>query len=628
MKHFVIIALAALVIPLHWRMELRADDAAGVTQQPNIVLILADDLGINDLGCYGRKDHDTPSLDQLASQGMRFACAYTAQPICSPSRAAIMTGKCPARLNLTNYLPGRADAPSQRLLQPRIEGQLPLEEVTLAELLRNGSYATGMFGKWHLGGPGFEPKEQGFDVAVSPPANTEPTLATGGKGEFAITAAAEQFMEDHREQPFFCYVPHNNPHVPLAAAPELVEKRRDAFNPVYAAMIRTLDDSVGRLMAKVESLGLSQRTIFIFTSDNGGLHVLESPNTPATHNTPFRAGKGYVYEGGLRVPLVVRWPGVVTAGATCETPIVLTDLVPTLLEAAGVDPGQAVGPLDGISIMKLLRGESQPARTFYWHFPNYTNQGGRPAGAIREADWKLVENFEDGSAELFNLRQDRGELNNLAAAEPARAEDLRRKLAAWRKTVGARMPISNPDFDPALHRPLYVDHDPSKLVAESTAAATAQRWKAWREAMSAAIKGRKPSVTPATGDIRLHAKDARVHGETMRYEPQPNKNVLGYWTNLADWADWEFEVATAGAYEVEVQQGCGKGSGGAEVAVIIDDQTLKFTVHDTGHFQHLIQRTIGQVELAPGRHTLAVKPLTKPGVAVMDLRGVVLRPAP
>src|SRR3954470_22714196 len=174
-----------------------------IASRPNIVLILADDLGINDLGCYGRKDQRTPHLDRLALPGMRFTCAYTAQPICSPSRAAIMTGKCPARLNLTNYLPGRPDAPSPRLLQPRMEGQLPLEEVTIAELLKNAGYATGMFGKWHLGHAGFGPEEQGFDVALIPPANTKPTLANGGKGEFAITAAAEKFIEDHRDQPFF-----------------------------------------------------------------------------------------------------------------------------------------------------------------------------------------------------------------------------------------------------------------------------------------------------------------------------------------------------------------------------------------------------------------------------------------
>ena len=596
--------------------------------RPNIILVFADDLGVNDLGCYGRKDQHTPNLDRLATEGMRFTCAYTAQPICSPSRAALMTGKCPARLNLTNFLPGRADAPSQRLLQPRIEGQLPLEEVTLAEMLKGAGYVTGIFGKWHLGGAGFEPQDQGFDVVFSPKANTPPTLENGGKGEFAITAAASQFIEENRDRPFFCYVPHNCPHIPIAAAPETIEKNRDAFHPGYAAMIETLDEAVGRLMAKINELGLTNRTVFLFTSDNGGLHVLEFPGTPPTFNRPYRAGKGYVYEGGLREPLIVRWPGVVAPGSQCETPIVLTDLVPTMLEAAGVDVAKTIGPLDGVSLLPVLRGESLPARTLCWHFPNYTNQGGRPAGAIREGDWKLIEHFEEGNVELYNLAQDVGETNDLAAAEPSRAAELRRKLADWRASVGARMPTPNPEFDAALHRRLYVEQDPSRLIPAATAAATEPAWKDWRQAMNAAVKNRRPQVTPASGDIRLHAKGATVHGQSLRYEPEPHKNVLGYWTNVADWAEWEFEVTAPGIYEVEIQQGCGNGSGGAEVAVEIGDQALTFTVAETGHFQNMIQRAIGTVELTAGKHHLAVKPRTKPGAAVMDLRRVVLRPTP
>lgn len=626
MNRIFVISFAWMTLLLAPLVELHAADSAKVVSRPNIVLILADDLGINDLRCYGRQDHETPNLDRLAQQGMRFACAY-GQPVCSPSRAALMTGKAPARLNLTNYLPGRPDAPSQRLLQPRIEGQLPLEEVTIAELLKGAGYKTGQFGKWHLGGQGFGPAEQGFDVAFLPPANSTPTLATGGKSEFAITAAAEKFIDENRDRPFFCYVPHYCPHIPLSAIPDLVEKHKGAFNPKYAAMIETLDTAVGRLMAKVESLGLTDHTIFIFTSDNGGLHVLESPDSPATHNTPFRAGKGYVYEGGLREPLIVRWPGVVAAGSTCETPVSLTDLFPTLLEAAGVDPAKVAGPLDGVSILQLLRGEPLPPRTLYWHFPNYTNQGGRPAGAIRDGDWKLVENFDDGGIELFDLKHDLGEKKNLAAAEPTRAAELRGKLRDWRATVGARMPIPNPDFDAKLHQKLYVDPDPTRLVARSTAIATADEWRDWRKRMNEAVKGHKPLVTLAAGDVRLLAKDARIHGQTLRYEPQPNKNVLGYWTNVKDWADWEFPISKAGWYEVEIQQGCGQGSGGAEVAVIVDDQTLKFTVQDTGHFQQMIQRIIGEVKLAPGKHQLSVKAQTKPGAAVMDLRRIVLRPA-
>lgn len=615
----VLVAVAAL-------LDLTITAQSAPPTKPNIVLVLADDLGINDLHCYGRQDHATPNLDRLASQGTRFTCAYTAQPICSPSRAALMTGLCPARLHLTNYLPGRPDAPSQRLLQPRIEGQLPLEETTIAEALKRAGYATGLFGKWHLGDRGFGPREQGFDVAVMPPATTPPTPEAGGKGEYLISNAAEKFIEERRNQPFFCYVAHNCPHIPLSAIPDLVTKNSGAFNPAYAAMIDTLDDSVGRLMKKIEALGLADRTIFIFTSDNGGLHVLESADSPATHNTPFRAGKGYLYEGGLREPLIVRWPNVATPATTCNAPLVLTDLVPTLLESAGIEVSKEVGPLDGISITPLIKGESLPQRTLYWHFPNYTNQGGRPAGAIRDGDWKLIERFEDGNLELFNLANDPSETQNLAASDALRANELLRKLETWRLQVGAQMPFPNRTFDAALHKRLYVDQDPSKLVPEPTAAATRPAWKAWRAEMNAAVKDQTPLVTPASGDIRLHANDAHTHGQTLRYEPQPNKNVLGYWTNANDWAEWEFAAPAAGTYEVEIQQGCGTGSGGALVDVKIDSQLLTFTVQETGHFQKMILRTVGNVQLAPGRHSLSVRPQSKPGVAVMDLRRIVLRP--
>lgn len=595
---------------------------------PNIVLILADDLGINDLGCYGRSEHRTPHLDQLAKSGKRFTCAYTAQPICSPSRASLMTGKCPARLHLTNYLPGRADAPSQKLLNVVIEGQLPLEEVTIAELLKQHGYVTGLFGKWHLGGKGFGPTDQGFDEAFLPPGDSQPSETEGGKNEYAITRAAIEFIRQHQQESFFCYVPHHCPHIRLAAKPELIEKNRDAFNPTYAAMIETLDDTVGMLLKTLEELNLTQKTIVIFTSDNGGLHVLESPDSPATHNTPYRAGKGYVYEGGLREPLIVRWPKVVSPGSTEDTPVVLTDLVPTLLQAAGIDPAKTVGPLDGVSLMPLLTGNELPPRPLYWHFPNYTNQGSRPASVLREGDWKLVENLEDGSHELFNLKDDVSETKNLAETQPSRVKELQAKLQTWRQRVGAQMPTLNPEFDAALHRPLYVDRDSSQLIPEKTAVETAALWKDWRAAMNQAIRERRPIVTPGKGDIRLPAKEARVHGEKLRYEPESYKNVLGYWTNAADWADWQFTVAQPGRYEVEIQQGCGDGCGGSEVLVEVGDAKLKFVVQETGHFQQMILRTIGTVDLPAGSATLAIKPQSKPGPAVMDVRRVVLRPVP
>jgi arylsulfatase A-like enzyme len=597
-----------------------------VAIQPNIVLVLADDLGVNDLACYGRHDHRTPQLDALAAAGMRFTCGYTAQPICSPSRAALMTGKCPARLHLTSFLAGRPDAAAQRLLQPVIEGQLPLEEKTLAEWLRAAGYRTGMFGKWHLGGTGFGPAEQGFDVVVTPPANTTPGDEEGGKGEYAITKAAAEFIAADRDRPFFCYVPHNAPHIPLAARQRLVEAHAGAFHPTYAAMIETLDDAVGRLARTVDELGLADRTIFIFTSDNGGLHAPEPAGTPATHNTPYRAGKGFLYEGGLREPLIVRWPGVVRPGSTTDTPVVLTDLVPTLLEAAGIDVAKTVGPLDGVSLMPLLKGTALPERPLFWHFPHYTNQGGRPAGAMRAGDWKLVENFEDGRLELYDLASDVGEASDLAARQPERARDMQRQLAAWRERVGAQMGTPNPDFDPALHRRLYVDQDPSRIVAGTTAAALDPAWADWRKQMRAAVAGRKPPVTPAAGDVRLHAKDAIVHSRTMRYEPESHKNVLGYWTDPDDWAEWTFTPPAAGRYEIEVQQGCGRGSGGARVDVEVGGGTFPFTVVDTGHFQHMVQLTVGEVDLPAGEQTLAIRPRSKPGPAVMDVRRVVLRP--
>ena len=594
--------------------------------KPNIVLVLADDLGVNDLACYGRRDHRTPNLDALAAAGARFTTAYTAQPICSPSRAALMTGKCPARLHLTNYLPGRPDAPSQKLIQPIIEGQLPLEEPTIAEWLRGAGYSTGLFGKWHLGNKGFSPAEQGFDVVVTPPANTEPGRDEGGKGEYAITAAAEKFIEQNRDKPFFCYVPHNNPHIPLAAKAELIEKNKDAFHPTYAAMIETLDDAVGRLIRKVDELGLTERTIFIFTSDNGGLHVLEFPSTPATHNTPYRAGKGYVYEGGLREPLIVRWPGVIASGKSIDAPVVLTDLVPTLLEAAGINLAKTVGPLDGVSLLPLLKEGKAPQRSLFWHFPNYTNQGGRPAGAMRSEQWKIVENFEDSSVELYDLANDPSEQKDLAQQDPERAAKMQKELAAWRVRVGAQMPTTNPEFKAELHATIYAKQDSSKLVPAATAAATEPAWKDWRKAMNGAAAGNKPKVTPATGDIRLHAKDAIIHAKTMRYEPESHKNVLGYWVNPDDWAEWKFDVAKAGQYEIEVQQGCGDRCGGSEVDIEVGGSTLKFTVIETGHFQHMILRTIGKVDLPSGSHVLAIKPRTKPGPAVMDIRRIVLRP--
>lgn len=603
------------------------NSTAAQDSPPNIVIFFADDLGVSDLGCYGRTEHKTPRIDRLAQEGMRFTCAYTAQPICSPSRAALMTGLYPARLQLTNFLNGRPDAKSQKLLQPIIQGQLPLEEITIAELLKQAGYKTGLFGKWHLGNGRFGPQAQGFDVVAMPKANTPPTSTEGGKGEYETTAAAIQFIEENKSTPFFCYIPHNTPHIPLAAKTELVEKYKDTFHPTYAAMMETMDDVVGKVLDKLDALGLTENTIVIFTSDNGGLHVLEFPGTPATHCTPYRAGKGYLYEGGLREPFIVRWPKNLKAGKVIETPISLLDVFPTLLTAAGLAPNKVTGPLDGQSFLTLADEAQTPERTFYWHFPNYTNQGGRPASAIRQGKWKLIEQLEDHSLELYDLEADVSETKNVAAENKEVAERLAAELDRWRKQVGGQTLTQNPTFDETLHRALYIDKDPSKWVAKATATETAEGWQEWRKTMNAVVAGQKPNVTPADGEIRLQARDARVHGTRLRYEPEPYKNVLGYWTEVGDWADWDLNLTEPGEYQIEVQQGCGSG-GGSEVDIRIGEKVTSFVVQDTGHFQKMILLTLDIGELKAGQQTLEIRPRTKQGAAIMDIRRIVVRKKP
>ena len=475
-----------------------AQAAEAAAARPNIVFILADDLGINDLGCYGRREHRTPHLDRLAASGMRFTSAYCAQPICSPSRAAILTGKHPARLHLTTYLPGRPDCPSQKLLHPAIRMEVPLEEKTLAEYFKEAGYATACIGKWHAGGKGFGPLEQGFDVHHAGRAVTQPSETEGGKGEYDLTAQAVKFIESHRDRPWLVYLAHHSPHIPYSAKADLVDRNRNALEPVYAALIETLDDTVGLLLARLDALGLADRTIVVFTSDNGGLHVPEGPHQIITHNAPYRAGKGFLYEGGLRVPLIVRWPGHVPAGRVVDEPVVNTDWLPTLLEMAGL---RAPEGLDGASIAPLLSGHGEaPQRAIFFHFPHYTNQGSQPAGAVRVGDWKYIEHYEDGRAELFNLAEDIAETKDLASSQPQRVQRMRRQLAEWRKALGAQTNAPNPSFDASLHRALYVDVDVSRYHAATADAAMQARVLAWRQQMNAVLprpaKAKPPRKKP------------------------------------------------------------------------------------------------------------------------------------
>lgn len=443
--------------------------APKANRPPNIVLILIDDFGWADLGCYGSTFHQTPNVDALAKRGVRFTNAYAAASICSPTRASLMTGKAPARLHLTDWLPGRPDRPDQKLARPVIEQQLPLSEVTLAEALKQRGYVTGHIGKWHLGGVGFSPREQGFDVNIAgdhtgtPRSYFAPFENKDGKmggleqsqpGEYLtdrLTAEAEKFIDQHRAQPFFLYLPHYTVHIPLKAKAELIAKYEKLAQPgaqhsnaLYAAMIESMDESVGRIVRKLEALNLLDNTLVIFTSDNGGLSVKEGPNTPATNNAPLRTGKGYLYEGGLRVPLIIAGPGAGKAGRTVAAPVISTDLYPTMLELAGV---QRPVDLDGVSLASLLKTGRAPRReALYWHYPHYSNQGGKPGGATRVGDWKLIEFYEDNHTELYNLRQDVSETTDLAAKFPARAQAMRAQLARWRKQVGAQMMTPNPNF--------------------------------------------------------------------------------------------------------------------------------------------------------------------------------------
>jgi arylsulfatase A len=581
--------------------------AARAAEKTNVIVILMDDLGGRDLGCYGSTYYRTPHLDRLAANGMKFTDAYAACPVCSPTRAALMTGKYPARLNLTDWLPGRPDRPDQKLLRPVINQHLPLEEVTLAQVLKSAGYATGHIGKWHLGGKGFEPERRGFDVNVGGDQGGSPRSyfapykkGTGSflpglekepEGEYLtdrLTAEAEKFIEQNRDRPFFLYLAHYAVHIPLMAKPDVVAKYKAGGapgtqnNPLYAAMIESMDDSVGRILAKLDDLKLSGRTAVLFTSDNGGLSVREGPNTPATINAPFREGKGFLYEGGTRVPLLVRWPGVTKAGSVSAVPVSSIDFFPTILDLCGVESEVKV---DGVSLKSVLRGEgAPPPRALFWHYPHYSNQGGRPGSSIREGDYKLVEFFEDGRRELYDLKKDAGETRNLIAEQPEKAKELAAKLDVWRRKVGAKTMKPNPAY-----------------VANPQA---------------------------ADGVILLPARNADVHGIQVRYEALPHKNTLGFWTRAEDWVSWDFTVSKPGKFTVEILQGCGKGQGGSEVEFVVGAQKLRTTVEDTGGFQNFKERAIGTVTLdRPGRYVLEVRPRSKPGVAVMDLRSIALRPS-
>lgn len=435
-------------------------------RRPNLVVILADDLGWTDLACYGSDLHQTPHLDRVARDGMRFTQSYSACTVCSPTRAALLTGKYPARLHITDWIPG-AMPDNPKLLVPDWTKYLPVTETTIATLLRRLGYATASIGKWHLGGEATYPEKHGFDLNVAgtdkaqPPSYFAPwkipTLSEGKAGDYLTDRLGDEavkFIERAKDRPFFLYLPHFAVHLPVQAKPELLARYQARIRPganhtnaAYAAMLESLDATVGRIRAKLEELGLTDRTIIVFTSDNGG-------RVPTTSNRPLRVGKASAYEGGVRVPLIVCWPGTTKPGSISGVPTITMDLFPTLAAMAGVSE---LPRHDGENLVPLLRGAGIPARSeLFWHYPHHQHYqlgGAMPYGAIRSGDLKLVEFYNDMHVELYNLKSDIGEEKDLAAAMPASARNLRARLHAWREEVGAQMPTPNPRYDPT--RPEY-----------------------------------------------------------------------------------------------------------------------------------------------------------------------------
>ncbi len=441
---------------------------------PNVVVLLADDLGWNGLNCYGSDLHPTPALNRLAGQGVRFTQAYAACTVCSPTRAAMMTGMYPARLHLTDWIAGQ-NRPYAKLAIPKWTQQLEHRHTTLAEALKAGGYKTAHLGKWHLGDKPFYPEHQGFDVNIG---GTHAGSPSGGyflpnrmqlpgamKGDYLtdhLTSEALKLMERWRDQPFFIHLAYYTVHTPIQGKPELAKQYAAKAknntvhtNPVYAAMVHSLDESVGRITAKLKELKLEENTLLIFASDNGGLsHKLLTgapKRTGITLNTPLRRGKGSAYEGGTRTPLIIRWPARFAGGRVTDTPACTIDMYPTILAATGVAGSAAHNKaVDGVNLLPLLasEGAALPPRALYWHYPHYHAGGSGPHGVVRDGDLKLIEYFEDNRVELYDLAKDPGEANDLAATQPGVAKRLKQQLHAWRKSIDAQMPTPNPDYDP------------------------------------------------------------------------------------------------------------------------------------------------------------------------------------
>ncbi len=456
------IALAVLVFSwlLAWSSGPIAAQAVALPEKPNIVFILIDDMGWPDVACYGNTFNETPTIDALCRQGMKFTDFYAATPVCSSTRCTIQSGQHAARVGITDFIPGHY-RPFEKLIVPPIESELPEGIRTPGDLLKAAGYATGYFGKWHLGPePQRGPETCGYDMtARSLGPGFGAWRKTKGAGPKQIDLLTDQtlwFIEQNRDRPFFVTLSHHAVHIRLEARAETIakyeQKKKPAEgvnNPVYAAMVEDLDTSIQRILSQLDQLGLDNHTLVIFTSDNGGLRkIYTGVGELVSSNAPLRDEKGTLYEGGIRVPLIVRWPGVVRPGTVCHEPTTTTDLFPTFCQVAGatLPPSQ---PLDGSSLVPLLENPQAPLLrdAIYFHYPHYHHS--RPAGAIRAGDWKLIEFFDGSPWELYNLTDDLGEATNEEDRHPELASRLQAQLAQWRRDVGARMPTPNPHYDPA-----------------------------------------------------------------------------------------------------------------------------------------------------------------------------------
>lgn len=483
-------ALVRLVIASVFVLSTAFSAKCEANERPNFIFILVDDLGYMDIGANNPETfYETPHVNRLAREGVRFSDGYAANPVCSPTRYSIMTGKYPTRVDATNFFAGKREG---KFKPAPLNDRMPLEETTIAEAMKSSGYKTAFLGKWHLGpSEEFWPEKQGFDVNIGGHVRglprsyfspyTNPRLEDGPKGEHLtkrLTDETLKLLDQHQDDPFFLYLAYYTVHTPLQAPKELVEKYRKKAEKLagkpefadeeqvwpnakqarkvrilqkhatYAAMVESMDTSVGRILDKLENLGIDDETVVCFFSDNGGLSTSEgSP----TSNLPFRGGKGWLYEGGIREPMIIKWPQHGQKNVVRGEPVISVDFYPTLLEIAGIEPADSK-VLDGVSLVPLLTGKHLESRNLFWHYPHYSNQGGFPGGAVRKNDYKLIERYEDGRTHLYNLADDPGEQNDLSAQKPAQVASMKRELHDWYRSVDAKF-LQAKEHGPTPWRP-------------------------------------------------------------------------------------------------------------------------------------------------------------------------------